>query len=240
MDRYLAATPLLDFHHPKLQQLIAEQGWRALSRPEQIRSIYDYVQNRVVFGYNISDDIPASRVLRDGYGQCNTKATLFMALLRAVGIPCRFHGFTIDNALQKGAIPAYLHRLAPAEILHSWVEVYHDGKWINLEGIILDRQYLSSIQQMFAGHEGAFCGYGIATGDLAQPQVEWSGEDTYIQRDGITQDLGVHDAPDSFYREHGRNLSGVKRLLWRFGAQALVNRHVAQMRRRGALPVQPN
>ena len=39
------------------------------------------------------------KVLADGYGQCNTKGTLFMALLRACNIPCRVHGFTIDKKI---------------------------------------------------------------------------------------------------------------------------------------------
>ena len=76
-----------------------------------------------MFGYNQSDDIAASDVLADGYGQCNTKGNLLMALLRALAIPCRFHGFTIDQQLQKGAIPTYVFWLAPKYIIHSWVEV---------------------------------------------------------------------------------------------------------------------
>lgn len=64
----------------------------------------NFVRDEVTFGYNASDDLPASRVLADHIGQCNTKGTLLMALLRAVGVACRFHRFTIDKALQKGAI----------------------------------------------------------------------------------------------------------------------------------------
>ncbi|MFT5529960.1 MAG: transglutaminase-like putative cysteine protease, partial [Alteromonadaceae bacterium] len=45
------------------------------------------------------DDISASDVLADGYGQCNTKGNLLMALLRGLGIQCRFQGFTIDQQL---------------------------------------------------------------------------------------------------------------------------------------------
>ena len=48
-----------------------------------------------------------------------------MALLRSVGIPCRFHGFTIDKHLQKGAITGLPYLLAPKNIIHSWVEIYH-------------------------------------------------------------------------------------------------------------------
>jgi hypothetical protein len=45
-----------------------------------------------------------------------------MALLRAVGVPCRFHGFTIDKALQKGAITGVAYQLAPRNIIHSWAD----------------------------------------------------------------------------------------------------------------------
>ena len=67
----------------------------------------------IAFGYNTDDMISASEVLKDGYGQCNTKGTLFMALLRAVGIRCRIHGFTIDKKLQKGAMTGIVYKLAP-------------------------------------------------------------------------------------------------------------------------------
>lgn len=30
MDRYLQETPMLDYAHPALQQLLQERGWRAL------------------------------------------------------------------------------------------------------------------------------------------------------------------------------------------------------------------
>ena len=63
-----------------------------------------------MFGYNIDDNISASKVLADGYGQCNTKGTLFMALLRACNIPCRVHGFTIDKKLQKGAMTGIVYK----------------------------------------------------------------------------------------------------------------------------------
>jgi len=73
-----------------------------------------------------------------------------MALLRGLGIQCRFHGFTIEQRLQKGAIPTYVFWLAPKYIIHSWIEVYFKDRWINLEGFILDEQYLSSLQHKFS------------------------------------------------------------------------------------------
>ena len=115
-----------------------------LSDYNKIFKIYNYVRDDIEFGYNEDDAITASKVLEDGYGQCNTKGILLMALLRVVGIKCRIHGFTIDKALQKGAMKGFYYSLAPNEIVHSWVEVYYNSKWYNLEGFILDIKYLKN------------------------------------------------------------------------------------------------
>lgn len=73
--------------------LVRQEGRRsALPVYERVAHIYDFVQNEIAFGYNEADNIPASEVYRDGYGQCNTKGTLIMALLRKCQVPCRFHG----------------------------------------------------------------------------------------------------------------------------------------------------
>ena len=229
MQRYLRSTRLLDFDHPSLDDLVRKRGWAALPPYQRIGGIYAFVQNEIAFGYNETDDIPASQVLADGYGQCNTKATLLMALLRKCSIPCRFHAFTIGKVLQKGAIPQLAFDLAPRDIIHSWVEVWHEGKWINLEGFIIDRSYLKSIQNRFPS-DGAFCGFAIATKDLRNPPIEWKGSDTYIQNEGINHDYGVFDDPDTFYETHGANLSGIKRLLFKHVVRKWMNRNIARIR----------
>ncbi|MCV2370749.1 transglutaminase-like domain-containing protein [Roseateles oligotrophus] len=225
----LLATPLLDYQHSSVAQLVAARGWRNLAEFERIGAIYDFVRNELPFGYNASDDMPASAVLADGYGQCNTKSTLLMALLRASGVACRLHGFTIDKALQKGAVSGIAFWLAPRNIVHSWVEVSFKNAWINLEGFILDQGYLAAVQERFAG-QMAFCGYGIATPDLAAPAVQWRGSHTYIQKDGINQDFGLFDSPDAFYARHGVNLSGLKRWLYSKLIRHGMNRRVAKIR----------
>jgi hypothetical protein len=230
LRRLTRLTPLLDFEHPSIQRLIADRHWRDLDDYQRIGAVYDFVRDEIAFGYNARDDLPASEVLAEGIGQCNTKGTLLMALLRGVGIPCRFHGFTIDKTLQKGAIAGIAYRLAPRSIIHSWVEVWHDGKWIELEGFILDRAYLSALQRKFATHKGPFCGYGSATSDLQCPPVAWRGASTYIQKDGINHDYGVFDTPDEFYRQQGVNLSGLKQWLFRNVVRHWMNRRVRSIR----------
>lgn len=232
MERYLKEAGSLDFSHSLLTELVKSRCWAMLDVYERIARIYEFVQNEIAFGYNESDDIPASKVYRDGYGQCNTKGTLLMALLRKCGVPCRFHAFTIDKKLQKGAISGLAYALAPRSIIHSWVEIWFENKWVNLEGFILDRPYLKSVQDRFSSVEGSFCGYAVATSCLRNPPIKWKGSDTYIQKEGINHDYGVFDAPDNFYDQYGANLSGVKRFLFKHFIRKWMNSNISRIRRR--------
>lgn len=224
---------MLDFNHPQIQTLIEQRKWRDLSQYNAIGEIYNYVRDEISFGYNADDCISASQVLKDGYGQCNTKGTLLISLLRSVGISTRFHGFTIYNDLQRGAIPDYLFFFAPKRIIHSWVEVYYNERWVNLEGYILDKPYIKQVQRRFASKNEAFSGYAISTKCLSAPDVDWKGEDTYIQSEGIADDLGAYSQPDDFYSSHGSNLSGVKKVLFRYVLRHLMNVNVNQIRANG-------
>jgi ligand-binding SRPBCC domain-containing protein len=230
LDKHLEETPLLDFSHPSLVALVERRGWRGLPPYDAIGAIYDFVRNDVAFGYNASDDLPASAVLRDGYGQCNTKGTLLMALLRSVGVRCRFHGFTIHKKLQRGAIPEAAYWLAPKNIVHSWIEVFHDSRWINLEGFILDAEYLDGVRCLLPDASGPFCGYAVGTRAIENPPVEWNGTDTYIQRTGINHDFGIFHSPDAFYERHGANLSGLRRHLFAHAVRHFMNRRITSIR----------
>jgi len=230
MEGNLASTVLLNFESASVKALIATRGWSALPRRERILEIYNFVRDDIGFGYNEDDAIPASQVLSDGYGQCNTKGILFMALLRGVGIPCRFHGFTIDKALQKGAITGIWYTLAPREIVHSWVEILFEKKWINIEGFILDMAYLRAVQAKFPEIRGGFCGYGIATDCFESPAVDWIGGDTYIQKEGIRQDFGVFTDPDGFFAEHSQPIGPLKRFIFRAITRHAMNARVAKIR----------
>ena len=221
---------MLDFSNESIQRLIERKGWRDLDPFERLRSIYNYVRDDILFGYNTDDGISASEVLRDGYGQCNTKGTLFMALLRACGIPCRVHGFTIDKKLQKGAMTGFVYKRAPRHIFHSWVEVYFEDTWYALEAFILDKMYLNKLQEKFRDCTGPFCGYGVAVRDLRHPVIDFDRNDTYIQSEGIDRDVGVYDSPDELLKEHHQDLSPIKAFVYRHVGRRLMNRNVRKIR----------
>ena len=229
-QRYLKKTKMLDYENPLIQDLIEKKGWKDLDQFERIRSIYNFVRDDILFGYNINDDISASQVLRDGYGQCNTKGTLFMALLRACDIPCRVHAFTIDKKLQKGAMTGFVYRSAPSNIFHSWVEIFFEDKWYELEAFIIDNQYLKKLQNINKGCKGAFCGFGVGVKDFENPDIDFNRNNTYIQSVGINQDFGVYDSPDDMLKEHHQELTPIKKLAFRIFGRHMMNMNVKKIR----------
>ena len=203
-DKYLRETRMVDFSNPAIQKLIQNMKWKEMGEFERIKAIYNYVRDDVLFGYNIDDGISASKVLADGYGQCNTKGTLFMALLRACNIPCRVHGFTIDKRLQKGAMTGFVYRNAPKSIFHSWVEINFENQWYELEAFILDKTYIKKLQE----------------------------RNPDIQSEGINQDFGVYDCPDELLKEHHQEISAFKAFAYRHIGRHLMNRNVRKIRER--------
>jgi hypothetical protein len=230
MEKYLKETRILDYSKENMTALIREKKWMKLDETERVKSIYNFVRDEILFGYNEGDNIPASEVLKDGYGQCNTKSTLLMALLRGVGIQNRIHGFTIDKALQKGAITGVWYNMAPKNLLHSWVEVFVNEKWYFLEGVILDRSYLSSLQKKNSNQKTTFCGFGVYTDNLQDPPIEWDLNNTYIQEKGINQDFGLFDSPDEFYKKHMQDLSFIQKFLFEKVIRKKMNRNVVVIR----------
>lgn len=230
MDAHLRETRLLDYSHVDIQQLVAARGWASLPIDRRVGAIYAFVRDEVRFGYNAGDAIPASRILADGYGQCNTKTILVMALMRAVAVACRFHGATIHKRLQKGVVTGAFYLLAPRNIIHSWAEVSVGGRWVALEGVILDKRYLEGLRAFVPGAGASFLGYAVGTDSWMAPAIDWRGTDTAIQMTGVNQDFGAFDDPDTFYAKHGGNLSGLKDWLYRRWVRHGMNRRVASIR----------
>ncbi|GAA0123115.1 transglutaminase-like domain-containing protein [Clostridium faecium] len=202
MKRYLKETKLLNYNSIEIQDLIGSRGWRSLNEKEKIKSIYNFVKDEIKFGYNKKDGMAASEVLIDGYGQCNTESILLMALLRAVDIACRIHGFLIDKRMQKGALTGIIYMLAPKKIVHAWTEVYFNGKWLALEGVIIDMAYFNNVKNNLCEYNGGYMGYGISVKNKDKINMCWNENSTYIQSFSITDDIGIFDNPDELFRKY--------------------------------------
>lgn len=230
MKDYLKETNILDYSNAAIQKLLEQRRWKNVDDVSQVKAIYNFVRDEIKFGYNVSDNIPASQILKDGYAQCNTKATLLMTLLRAAGIPNRIHGFTIDKTLQKGAITGIWYQLSPKNILHSWVEVFINEQWYFLEGVIVDKPYLTKLQEYNRDCKTTFCGFGVYTDHFENPPIEWNNNNTFIQDKGINQDFGVFDTPDEFYSKHRQKLNTFKRFIFQNIVRHIMNKNVEKIR----------
>lgn len=57
MHALLTAMPLLDLHHPDIEALVCQRGWRTLSPDDRVGAICDFVRNKIAFGYNDGDRV---------------------------------------------------------------------------------------------------------------------------------------------------------------------------------------
>ncbi|MFT6994954.1 MAG: transglutaminase-like putative cysteine protease [Maribacter sp.] len=101
--QYLEPTNLVDFNIPIAQQKALELTKNSRSEMEKVKGIYNYVRDDIpyTFTHNLQK---TSDVLKEYIGQCNTKTTLTVALLRAVDIPARYHCRSVSKILFKNII----------------------------------------------------------------------------------------------------------------------------------------
>lgn len=231
MENYLKDTAMLNYNAPEIVDLIKAHKWDELDEYEKIGAVYDFVQNEIVLGYNKYDYITATQVLKDGYGQCNTKATLLMALLRALGVPCRLHGTKVTKVFQRSLMPKIMAKLAPPLIVHTWAEVFYNGEWLSLEGVITDKAYIAGLQAMFPDYKGKFFDYAVAVEDFSKLQINWVGKNTTVQQKAMVEDLGVFDSPDEFFAEHKQDYRGIKKFTYENIGRKIMTKKVAKIRR---------
>ncbi|MGW4799103.1 transglutaminase domain-containing protein [Nonomuraea sp. NPDC004297] len=89
-----AATPILDWRHPLVQELSAEAhgSERAL-----LTAAHRLITTRVRPVYAMNEKQPASTTLRLGRGSCSQRLALLEAVARARGIPTRVRGLLLDG-----------------------------------------------------------------------------------------------------------------------------------------------
>src|ERR1700758_4148362 len=93
-DLYLESTEYLDADHPLVVATASKLTHGAESDVERIRAIYLYVRDLRYdvlesFKYLAAGEHAASAVLEHGVAFCMGKASSFVALSRAAGVPAR-------------------------------------------------------------------------------------------------------------------------------------------------------
>ena len=126
---YLKETYYLDFKSPLIQNLV--EDFRHLCDSKKIEHLYLKVRDGWRYNaYNIGlskTHYKASTIIRKSEAHCIDKAILYIAGLRALGIPSRLRLAKVSNHIAAERLEAKLgtNELAP----HGLVDVFYNGKW---------------------------------------------------------------------------------------------------------------
>ena len=223
---------LADYDHPTIKKLAAR-----LTRPEttprgKLDRIFHYVRDDIRFGFPMNGDfVKASETIQLGYGQCNTKATLLLALCKAAGIPARIHFSLITKDIQKGFFRGLAYWLMPKEISHSWIEVEIEDQWRRIDTFINDKTLFDAAKAKIK-RLGWSVGYSVALED-GEASADLDLDDAvYQQMAAVTDDHGTWDDPSAYYEsEKYRNRpDGVRMWFYRHLIGG-INRRVEAVRR---------
>ena len=228
-QNWLGITPLLDLEDPKLRIRVLRITQLASSASNKAVRIHDYIKSLPFGCVSESQNVKSGVVLRAGLGDCHSKGTLFVSMLRLVGIPARLRFVSLSSKFLDGIIS-----LPGNQITHAVGEAYLGGKWIQVDTYVTD--------ETFEGHalnrlraRGHTLGFGMHSG----AQRYWSGTASahgqYTPQDPQSlplRDLGVAHDPEHFYNGNANTSSKyrwVSRLKWMIAAK-VVNREVKKIR----------
>ena len=145
-------------------------------------------------------------------GYCNTKSTLFVALLRAAGIPARQRFVTISSTVLEPFLS-----LPQTVVDHSFTEVRLNNRWHRVDSYIPDPALFAAAKS--ALNDTQEFGYGIHRDGVN----EWDGNsDAFAQwtpAAGVI-DYGIFEDTQDFYAKERRaeSMRGLYRFLIPFGA----------------------
>jgi transglutaminase-like putative cysteine protease len=145
VDVYLASTRIIDVQHPLVRSTADRLADGATSDAERIESIYYFVRDLPYdilksFRYLAEGKRAASDVLDNGVAFCMGKASSFVALSRAVGVPARIAFQTLDSPNKEFLSPEvralWGGRQGRPLPWHSLGEAYLHGRWVKLDATI--------------------------------------------------------------------------------------------------------
>ena len=227
--QWLGGTQLLDLDDPKLRIQAIRITQLASSATQKAVLIHDFVKSLPFGCVAAFDHVPAAAVLRAGRGDCHTKGTLFVALLRAAEVPARLRFVSLSSNFLAGIID-----IPQESITHAVGEVYLSGQWVQTDTYVTDEQFEMRALRMLKD-QGLRVGLGIHV----NADRNWNGQKSshaqYSDKDPSSlplKDLGVAHDPKYFYSEQSnqeRQLGWTTRLKWMLVA-AVVNHRVGKIR----------
>jgi hypothetical protein len=164
-EDWLHSTPLLDLGDPKLRLKARSLTQLARTEREKALAIYAFVK-RVPYAKRIKLHYPTAReVIEQRSGDGDDKVTLFMALLRASGIPSRIRYMEMKGIMLRGLVPS----ADPPDAARPLAEIWID-RWIRTDTFIFDAHYVAAALRHIEA-QGWDCGWGLH----AKAELLWDG-----------------------------------------------------------------
>jgi hypothetical protein len=192
-------TLLSDSSDPTVSNLAARLTSSKESPLQKVESIFHYVRDEIKFGLTPRWDVmKASETIYHGLGYCNTKATLFVALCRAAGVPARVHFGLIDLQIMYGILPSFIFPLMPKLGGHSWTEVQLEGEWKSIDSYINDQAFYQQAKVRLAQSKRPF-GYSVSYMD-GKSSCEFNfGEKGFVHMGAVREDHGTWEDPADYF-----------------------------------------
>jgi transglutaminase-like putative cysteine protease len=231
-DQNLQSTNLIEASHPRIIALEKQICAKATSDQFAAVLIHRWVRDQIAFGFPPGFyETSATQTLDEKVGYCNTKATLFSALLRARGIPTRLRMVDLSAQVLTGLLDP-----GTPYVDHGLTEVLLDGRWIKVDSYVVDKPLALAAHRRLA-KTTAKAGFGVHMNGSS----DWDGRSDhfvqYMDNDAIPnyvlKDHGLFADIADFYQKvnESRNrktlMSG---LAIRLGS-SWINRNVDQVRR---------
>ena len=184
--------------------------------------IHSWIRDRYPLGYTPVNE-KASETLDGIYGWCVTKTNLQIAMLRALGIPARFHQVVLTKKVLKGLVSGPMYMAVKDPIwFHPWCECFLEGKWITCD-LWIDRHT----------HQAA-----LAAGVYDPkhfPSVEWNGrDDLNLVSHWLQEDRGTRASYDQVVEEVVAEFKAYPKVMvkWLYKGS---NRYTERFRKRNEL-----
>ncbi|RLC76068.1 MAG: hypothetical protein DRI61_13955 [Chloroflexi bacterium] len=191
MNEYLKPSRLCDCDNAEIREKAVEITGEVEGPREAALRIFYFVRDEIPFGFGLYDPFEetASRTLRRDYGDCGSKTNLQVALLRARGIPARYHFARAKGEILKPSFPRFISDRFPTDMWHLWCECYLSGKWIACEALLDEPLYKGMLRE------------GLITREQI-PVTDWDGEtDLVVLGSWIVRDIGVSPYCEEFLEE---------------------------------------
>jgi hypothetical protein len=180
LDKYLAPSLMSDCDNAGLKRTAIEIVKGLETSQEAARQVFEYVRDEIAFNATLDIYLKASEALkRKTIDYCN-KINVHVSLLRAIGIPARYHTVRVKKEMLKHIVPGFLYNHLPSPVGHFWCECYVNRRWTACEALF-DKPF----------YEGM-----LASGWMTKeqiPTIDWNGKsDLVLMKYWIVEDSNIY------------------------------------------------